>query len=118
MVPSFELMTQTPRIKELLDEGNTGEIARVIDSDGTNKGLISFNQSLRRLVEDKLVDLKDALAASDRPDELVLALRGITSGVRTGPSNGAQPGPPAPGAGPPPPATGESGGLRLSGSGE
>ena len=48
---------------------------------GSSPGLISFNQSLRRLVQSKLVALKDALGASDRPDELVLALRGITSGT-------------------------------------
>ena len=83
LVPACELMTQTPRIRELLEEGNTGEIARTIEQ-GNTPGLVSFNQSLRRLVQQKLVDLKDALAASDRPDELVLALRGITSGVRTG----------------------------------
>ena len=80
MVPAFELMTQTPRIRELLEEGNTGEIARTIEQ-GATAGLISFNQALRRLVQQKLIDLKDALAASDRPDELVLALRGITSGT-------------------------------------
>jgi hypothetical protein len=34
---------------------------------------------LRRLVQAGLVSLEEALAASDRPDELVLALRGITS---------------------------------------
>lgn len=78
MVPAFELMTATPRIRELLDTGETGEIARTIEGSST-PGLVSFNQSLRRLVQYKLVDLKDALAASDRPDELVLALRGITS---------------------------------------
>ena len=78
MVPAFELMTATPRIRELLEAGETGEIARTIE--GSNSpGLISFNQSLRRLVQQKLVDLRDALAASDRPDELVLVLRGITS---------------------------------------
>jgi twitching motility protein PilT len=81
MVPACELMTQTPRIRELLEEGNTGEVARTIEQ-GNTPGLVSFNQSLRRLVQQKLVDLKDGLAASDRPDELVLALRGITSGVR------------------------------------
>jgi twitching motility protein PilT len=81
LVPACELMTQTPRIRELLEEGNTGEIARTIEQ-GNSNGLVSFNQSLRRLVQAKLIDLKDALAASDRPDELVLALRGITSGVR------------------------------------
>jgi len=78
MVPAFELMTATPRIRELLEGGETGEIARTIEGSNTT-GLISFNQSLRRLVQNRLVDLKDALAASDRPDELVLALRGITS---------------------------------------
>jgi twitching motility protein PilT len=80
MVPAFELMTSTPRIRELLENGDTGEIARTIDQGGS-PGLISFNQSLRRLVQHKLVALKDALGASDRPDELVLALRGITSGT-------------------------------------
>jgi twitching motility protein PilT len=78
MVPAFELMLQTPRVRELLDKGETGELMRVIEQ-GATPGLISFNQSLRRLVTNKLVELKDALAASDRPDELVLALRGITS---------------------------------------
>ncbi len=82
MVPAFELMTSTPRIRELLENGETGEIARNIDQGGS-PGLISFNQSLRRLVQTKLVALKDALSASDRPDELVLALRGITSGTST-----------------------------------
>ena len=78
MVPAFELMTQTPRTRELIEKGETGELMRTVEQ-GTTPGLISFNQSLRRLVQQKLVELKDALAASDRPDELVLALRGITS---------------------------------------
>jgi twitching motility protein PilU len=82
MVPAFELMTSTPRIRELLEKGETARIARAIEQGGS-PGLISFNQSLRRLVQAKLVGLKDALGASDRPDELVLALRGITSGTST-----------------------------------
>lgn len=90
MVPACEMMTSTPRIRELLEEGETGEIARTIEGGGT-PGLISFNQSLRRLVQHKLVDLRDALAASDRPDELVLALRGITSGMRKRPGEGGAP---------------------------
>jgi pilus retraction protein PilT len=78
MVPAFELMTSTPHVRELLEEGKTGEMARVIDA-GTEEGLISFNQCLRRLVEEQKIELKDALATSDRPDELLLALRGIRS---------------------------------------
>ena len=123
MVPAFELMTQTPRIRELLEEGNTGEIARTIEQ-GATGGLISFNQALRRLVQQKLVELKDALAASDRPEELVLALRGITSGTGRRRSDSATPEPARPaqappsnapgGDGKPPPPT-APGGLRLAG---
>ena len=82
MVPACELLVQTPRVRELLEQGETGEIMRCIET-GTTPGMISFNQSLKRLVQDRLIDLKDALAASDRPEELVLALRGITSGGRS-----------------------------------
>ncbi len=78
MVPAFELLTQTPRVRELIEKGETGELMRTIEQ-GATPGLISFNQSLKRLVSNKLVELKDALAASDRPEELVLSLRGITS---------------------------------------
>ncbi len=92
MVPACELMSQTPHVRELLEEGETTEVARTIEQ-GNSPGLISFNQSLRRLVQSKLVDLKEALAASDRPDELVLALRGITSGVRRVPGDGPSPTP-------------------------
>ncbi|MFN0242802.1 MAG: type IV pilus twitching motility protein PilT [Planctomycetota bacterium] len=77
MVPAFELMISTPHIRELLQEGKTAEMARVIEQ-GTERGLISFNMCLRRLVQEHKVELNDALAASDRPEELVLALRGIT----------------------------------------
>jgi hypothetical protein len=34
--------------------------------------------SLRRLVQERKADVNDALAASDRPEELILALRGFT----------------------------------------
>jgi twitching motility protein PilT len=95
MVPAFELMAQNPRVRELIEQGETGELMRTIEQ-GATPGLISFNQSLRRLVQQKLVELKDALAASDRPDELVLALRGITSssGRSRGEGNAAASQPP------------------------
>lgn len=111
LVPAYELMVSTPHIRELLEEGQTTEMAKVIES-GTEAGLISFNECLRGLVERQQVDLDDALAASDRPDELLLALRGIRGSADrvTGPAGGpgaAQ----APG---PRPADGADG-LRLAG---
>ena len=79
LVPAYELLQSTPHVRELLGEGKTGELARAIES-GMEKGLVSFNQCLRRLVLDGLVCIEDALAASDRPEELVLLLRGISGG--------------------------------------
>ena len=81
MVPAVELLLSTPRVRELLYEGKTAELSRVIDADN-EEDLISFNQSLRTLVEHDLVDLEVALAASDRPEELLLALRGFTQGAQ------------------------------------
>lgn len=110
LVPAFELLASTPHVRELLQEGKTTELARVIDQ-GTEEGLISFNQCLRELVVSHRVDLQDALAASDRPDELVLALRGITA------SHGrpARQGAPEPGPRPSSPHDDDSPGLRMAG---
>jgi twitching motility protein PilT len=84
MVPALELMTSTPRVMELLAEGRTVELSKAIEM-GEGGGLISFNQSLRQLVEAGLIELETALGASDKPDELLLALRGFsTSGGRGG----------------------------------
>ena len=70
---------------------------RVIEA-GAEEDLISFNHSLRTLVEHDLVELEVALAASDRPEELLLGLRGFTKGTQAqkrGPlrlQNSAKPG--------------------------
>ncbi len=78
MVPAVELLLSTPRVRELLYEGRVTELSRVVD--GAEEGLISFNHSLRGLVANDLVDLEVALSASDRPEELLLALRGYSRG--------------------------------------
>jgi twitching motility protein PilT len=98
MVPAVELLLSTPRVRELLYEGQVSELSRVVEA-GYEEGLISFNHSLRNLVQQDLVELDVALAASDRPEELLLALRGFSKGK-------AQPAPPS------------SGRLRLAGGGE
>ncbi len=96
LVPAVELMVSTPHMRELVSEGRTQELSTVIDQ-GNEAGMISFNLSLRRLILAGLIDVETALAASDRPDELRLALRGFTTAGQ-GP-NGA---PGAPGTAPTP----------------
>ncbi len=99
LVPAYELLQSTPQVRELLELGQTTELGRVI-TQGNEPGLISFNERLLELIRDHLISVEDALAASDRPDELLLAMRGIRgSSDRTvnGPPRG--PASPAPGGG-------------------
>jgi Tfp pilus assembly ATPase PilU len=100
-------MVPSPHVRELIEEGRTGEIAKVIESIGEG-GLVSFNHSLLRLVEQRVVDLDDALASSDRPEELLLSLRGIRGSAKRVklPENDGR-------TGETPPESG-SGGLRLA----
>lgn len=134
MLPACELMMSTPQVRELLSEGRTSEMAKVIETAG-EAGLISFNECLRRMVEGRTIELEDALATSDRPDELLLALRGFRSSsekvsrpdVGPGAPQAQNPGSAAPAAGqapqgapkaslgqpkPPPEAGGD--GLRMA----
>jgi len=92
MVPAYELLQSTPQVRELLEQGQTTELGRVVTL-GSEPGLISFNERLLELIRDKLVTLEDALASSDRPDELLLSMRGFRgSSDRTvnGPPRGPQ----------------------------
>jgi pilus retraction protein PilT len=88
MVPACELLLSTPRVRDLLYEGQVSELSRVVEA-SHEEGLISFNQSLRLLVQQDVIELETALAASDRPEELLLALRGFSKGKGT-PQAGAQ----------------------------
>jgi pilus retraction protein PilT len=90
MVPACELLLSTPRVRDLLYEGQVSELSRVVEA-GHEEGLISFNHSLRHLIQADLIELETALAASDRPEELLLALRGFSKG-KGNPQNPGAPG--------------------------
>lgn len=122
LVPAYELMQVTPHVRELLEEGKTTELGRVIQS-GMERGIVSFNDRLMHLVSEGFVELDDALQTSDRPDELLMRIRGIQGGTRAqaraaaGPE--VEPANPAPGAGEVQPGddpTGQGSGLRLKGT--
>jgi len=76
-MPAIELMVSTPTVQELLLHGKTREIYKAL-KDGSYYGCMTFNQSLKSLLERDLITLEDALAAADSPDELKLELRGIS----------------------------------------
>ncbi|MCB9833242.1 MAG: PilT/PilU family type 4a pilus ATPase [Planctomycetes bacterium] len=81
MVPAVELLMATPRVRELVFEGKTLELEKALVEGQEYYGTQTFNMSLKRLYEDGLVSLEDALAASDNPDDLKLIIRGIETGT-------------------------------------
>ena len=76
-MPAIEIMANTPTISELLLNGKTRSIYKAL-KEGSYYGCMTYNQSLKSLLERDLVTLEDALNAADSPDELKLELRGIS----------------------------------------
>jgi twitching motility protein PilT len=80
-VPAVEVLLGTPTVKEMVLEGRTRELPEALDDGHAYYGSQTFTQSLVQLVQDGLIEVEDAMAYADSPDELKLALRGITKGA-------------------------------------
>jgi twitching motility protein PilT len=83
MVPAVEILVQTARIRELIEDAQrTREIHDAIASGRDPYGMISFDQSLTELVQRKLVTYEEALRHSTTPDDFALLFRGVVGGGR------------------------------------
>ena len=80
MVPAVELLVATPRIREILKQGQTGELPAALKDGAEYYGTQTFNMSLQSLYERGLITMEDACAASDNPDDLKLSIRGVVRG--------------------------------------
>jgi twitching motility protein PilT len=84
MVPAIEILVQTARVRELIeDPQRTREIRDAIASGKEPYGMISFDQSLTELVHKKLVTYDEAVRHSSNPDDFALVFRGVTGGGRS-----------------------------------
>jgi twitching motility protein PilT len=81
MVPAVELLMSTPRTREILREGKTRELDKALTEGAEYYGSQTFNMSLLQHLQAGRISLDDALNASDNPDDLKLALRGVTKGA-------------------------------------
>ncbi len=81
MVPAVELLMSAPRVRELLREGKTHELEKALVEGAEYWGTQTFNMSLKTHIDAGRISVDDALAASDNPDDLKLALRGVTKGT-------------------------------------
>jgi twitching motility protein PilT len=78
--PAIELLLPTPTIREMLRAGRTEELPKALAQDNFF-GTMTFLQSLRDLHTSGKIGYQDALAAADNPDELKLALAGVSRGI-------------------------------------
>lgn len=81
MAPAVELLLGSPRVREILREGKTRELEKALVEGAEYYGTQTFNMSLKAHLDAGRISVDDALAASDNPDDLKLALRGVTKGV-------------------------------------
>ena len=79
-VPAVEMMINSPTIQEMLSQGKTLELYNAV-KDGGYYGCQTFNQSLKKLYQDDIIDLDEAMAFADNPDELKLEIKGVYKGT-------------------------------------
>ncbi len=75
-VPSCEIMMFTPTVSKLIldeEDARLGGAIRV----GAEDGMQNFTQSLKKLVDDELIDREIALEVAPNREELKMALKGI-----------------------------------------
>lgn len=80
-VPAFEVLVDTPTVKEIIKEGRTPELTKALQ-EGEYFGTVTFNQSLAQLYKEGKIGYHEALETADNPDELKLVLSGVSRGIR------------------------------------
>lgn len=79
MVPAVEVMVNTERVREMIeDPARTREIKTAIAEGLHPYGMTSFDQSLAALVKDQLVTYEEAIKSSSSPSDFALLFRGVS----------------------------------------
>lgn len=76
-VPAVELMLFTPVVQKIIVEAHDDKLGEAIRI-GASEGMQDFTLSLKKLVESELVDRQVAIEAAPKPEELKMALKGIS----------------------------------------
>lgn len=75
-VAAVEILLNTPRIQDLIMQGNVQELKTVMGK-GTREGMQTFDGALYQLYQDKQVDEETALKFADSANDLKLRMRGF-----------------------------------------
>lgn len=76
MTPAIEIMINTPTVRKMIEENRLDKLAAAIET-GTDDGMINFNQSLFKLVQEGKVSKEEALAKATNPQALEMNFKGI-----------------------------------------
>jgi twitching motility protein PilT len=78
-VPAVEMMVNTPATSRLLREQRVDDLMDVVRG-STAPGMITFNESLLQLYQDKAISFDTGVAFASNPEEFVLWTKGMTTG--------------------------------------
>lgn len=76
MIPAVEIMLGSPMVRKLIRENQLPKLKDAIETSG-DMGMQTFNQSLCKLVKNKLITKEVALSVSPNPESLKMNLQGI-----------------------------------------
>jgi len=83
MVPAMEIMVNTERIREMIEEPTrTREIKTAIQEGVHPYGMMTFDQSLANLVKQRLVTYEEAVKHSTSPSDFALMFRGVSGSAQ------------------------------------
>ena len=89
MVPAVEVLVNTGRVREMIeDPTRTVEIHQAIKEGRNPYGMLTFDTCMIELVQKRLVTYETALRNSSNPDDFALHFRGVSGG--TAGSSGAE----------------------------
>jgi twitching motility protein PilT len=81
-VAAMEVMINSPNVRDMIAEGKTSQIDKVMQQSADYYRMQTFNMALAQLVRDKVIAEEEALATSTNPGDLRLMLKGVTkSGI-------------------------------------
>jgi twitching motility protein PilT len=93
-VAAVEILKATPRTREYISEGESqGKSLLDAMRDGKIDGMQEFDFVIKEMIEREVITLDDGLAFATNPNNLTLALKGMSASDEflTGPSAASQP---------------------------
>jgi twitching motility protein PilT len=80
-VAAVEILKSTPRTREYIENGES-EGKSLLDAmrDGKLDGMQDFDGVIKDMIEQKLITLEDGLSFATNQNNLLLSLKGLTSG--------------------------------------